>query len=694
MSLVEYEVRGAIGVIAVNNPPVNALSIGVPRQIIESLAAGNADTRVTAFVLCGKGRGFVAGADIREFGKPRPEGEPDLRDTIAAIEASPKPVVAAIHGNALGGGLELAMGCHYRVAAADASLGQPEVKLGIPPGAGGTQRLPRLIGFEKALDMIVDGTPIRASEGHGLGLIDEIVHGDLGAGAAHFAEHAAAARSVHPRARESAAKPKDPMLFERKRESIARRAGARRAPYACIDCVEAAALPFHEGIARERAIFEECVASSEAAAMRHVFFAERAAGRVPGLEKDAARAIETAAVIGGGTMGRGIAIAFADTNIPILLMDADEDALQRAQAAVARSYAAAVAKGRLGQAEADRRAGLISYTLRPEDAGDADLVIEAVFEDLPLKKKTFRRLDGLCKPDAILASNTSYLDIDAMAAETGRPERVLGMHFFSPANVMRLLEVVRTATCSDETLATVMALAKRLRKVAVVSGVCDGFIANRMAVGYRREAWFLLEEGALPHQVDRVMTEFGMAMGPFAASDLAGLDIGWRKRKADEATRDKTLRYSPVADRLCEAGRFGQKTGAGFYRYQAGSRAPQRDEAVERLIAALSRELGIERRSIDDAEILARCLLPIINEGARILEEGIALRASDIDIAWVAGMGFPDYRGGPMFHADTMGPADVYDAVRRHHEQTGDVRWQPAARLRDLAEGGGRFGEQ
>jgi 3-hydroxyacyl-CoA dehydrogenase len=695
MSLVNYETRGSIAVITVHNPPVNALSVGVPRGIVEALETGNADNAVRAFVLIGAGRGFIAGADIREFGKPLPPGEPTLHDTISAFETSAKPVVAAIHGNALGGGLETAMGCHYRVSVANANLGQPEVKLGFPPGAGGTQRLPRLIGMRKALDMVVGGSPIKASEGQTLGLIDRVIDGDLLTGAIEFAEDMLAKRDAHPTVGERALVIEEPDLFEKKRKAIARRAGGRRAPYACIECLEAAAtLSFREGLAREHAIFEEMVASDESNAMRHIFFAERQASKIPGLPKGMTpRAIESGAVIGAGTMGVGIAMSFASAGIPVLITDNQQESLKRGMQTVVRNYAATVKKGRLTQSDMDRCMALITPAAALDDVRDADMVIEAVFEEMSLKKEMFKRLDGICKPGAIIASNTSYLDINEMAAETRRPELVLGTHFFSPANIMRLVEVVRTTSCSDETLATTMALVKRMRKIGVVSGVCDGFIANRMAVGYRREAWFLLEEGALPHDIDRVMESFGMAMGPLAVGDLAGLDIGWRKRRAEEGTRDPNVRYSTVADRLCEQGRFGQKTGGGFYRYEEGSRTRQRDETVEQMIVDLSAELGIERRPIGDDEILERCLYPLINEGAKILEEGIALRASDIDITWVTGMGFPDYRGGPMFYAEQKGLPEVYKTMCRYQEQQGDL-WQPSALLRDLAESGRSFSDR
>ncbi|MFQ5959560.1 MAG: 3-hydroxyacyl-CoA dehydrogenase NAD-binding domain-containing protein, partial [Alphaproteobacteria bacterium] len=561
---VEYAKRGGIGVITVDNPPVNALSVGVPQGIIDALDQGASDPEVEAFVLMGAGRTFIAGADIREFGKPHPPGATTIRDVIDRLEAAPKPVVAAIHGSALGGGLEVAMGCHYRCAVASARLGQPEVKLGIIPGAGGTQRLPRLVGVEAALEMIVGGEPITAEKARALGLIDAIVAGDLAAGAAAFAERLAAEGRPPRKARDDDAKLGDgaDALFDAMRQRVARRARGQLAPFHCIDAVEAAVkLPFDDGIARERELFEECLASPQSKALMHVFFAERAAAKVEGISKDTPTLpINTAGVVGAGTMGGGIAMCFANAGIPVTLLDRSQEDLDKGLARVRANYEAALRRGRLDQGEMDARLARIAPRLDYGDLADADIVIEAVFEEMDLKREVFRALDKAVRPAAILATNTSYQDVDALARETRRPERVVGTHFFSPANVMRLLEIVRGEATDAETLATAVKLARTLGKVGVVVGVCHGFVGNRMLSGYLREANFLLEEGALPQQVDRVIQDFGFPMGPFAVGDLAGLDIGWRVRKAQAATRPKHLRYSPIADRLCEQGRFGQKT--------------------------------------------------------------------------------------------------------------------------------------
>jgi 3-hydroxyacyl-CoA dehydrogenase len=695
MSLVKYQACTNIGVITVDNPPVNAVSIGVPRGVIAHLDAANADPSIEALVLHGCGRGFIAGADIREFGKPHPVGEPTLSDMINALEASGKPVVAAIHGNALGGGLETAMGCQYRVAAPDTNLGQPEVKLGLPPGAGGTQRLPRLVGMRKALDMIVGGAPIKACDGAKHGLIDELIEGDLVEGAIVFAKRMLSEHSAHPSVCSRPVIVEDENMFDEYRKSIAKRARGRRAPYDCIDCLEVAArLPFGEGLNRESEIFQTAMASVESQAMRHVFFAEREAAKIQGLSKDVKpRDIKSAAVMGAGTMGGGIAMNFANAGIPVVLLDQTQEFLDRGMTTIEKNYAATVSKGRLSETAMQHCLALIKPTLDVLDIADADIVVEAVFEEMPIKKQVFKRFDEVCKADAILASNTSYLDVNELAAVTSRAGQVLGTHFFSPANVMRLLEVVRADSVSEQTLASVMGLAKKMRKVAVVSGVCNGFIGNRMLEGYFRESAFLIEEGALPQDVDRVMVDFGMAMGPFAVSDLAGLDIGWRKRKAEASGRSNQQRYSVIADRLCEQGRYGQKTMAGYYRYEEGSRAALPDASVEALIFTASSEAGIERRQISDQEILERCLYPLINEGAKILEEGIAQRASDIDTVYVSGYGFPDYKGGPMFYADTVGLDKVHAAICQYQSVHGET-WRPAALLKRLASVGGRFQDQ
>ena len=694
MSLVKYEKRGGVGLVLVDNPPVNAFSVGVPRGIMDALAGAAADAEVSAVVLAGRGRTFIAGADIKRLGA-WPEGEPNLRDAIDRCEASAKPVVAAIHGHALGGGLELAMACHYRVCTADARLGQPEVKIGVPPGAGGTQRLPRLVGVEKALRMILSGTPITGTEAVQIGLVDRAVEGDLIDEALAFAAERAAGGGPHPRARDREVQLDDPGIFDATRKQIERRARGQRAPYACIECVEAAVqLPFDEGIAREYEIFDAQVRSPEAAALRHVFFAERQIARVPGIGKDiAARDVRGGAVIGAGTMGSGIAMNFANAGIPVKLFDVGREQIDRAMAAIERNYASTVSKGRLSEAAMRERLARISPVLELDAVASADFVIEAVFEEMALKLETFARLDAICKPEAIIASNTSYLDVNRIAAATGRPSQVLGTHFFSPANVMRLLEVVRTDGVSDEVLVTALSVGRRMGKVPVVSGVCHGFIGNRMLEGYLREAAFLVEEGALPQDVDRVLTDFGFPMGPFAVSDLAGLDIGWRSRREHRAAEDERRYSGTIGDRLCERGCFGQKTGSGYYRYEAGSRTPIPSLEVEAIIKKVSADLGIERRSIDDEEILSRCIYPLIKEGANVLDEGIALRAGDIDIVWLNGYGFPAHRGGPMHYADSVGIETIHRGVRRYHERHG-AWWEPSPLLERMAKEDTTFAER
>ena len=685
---------GAVGIVTIDNPPVNAMSPGVPGAILARLSEAQADGAIDAVVLRGGGKGALAGADIRSFGKPWPEGEPTLRDVIPAIERSAKPVIAALAGYCLGGALELALSCHYRVASRETQVGQPEVALGFPPGAGGTQRLPRLAGVEKALAMIVDGTPIDATEAAEHGILDRVIDGDLREGAIAFAGEQIAAGPPHPLARDRTPALKDPDIFAATRERLERRARGQRAPVACLECVELALeLPFDEGIRKEREIFEACMASAESRALRHVFFAERAARKVPGIDKTTpVRPIEIAAIVGAGTMGRGIATCFANAGIPVRLMDSDPQALDRALSAIHSDYEGRVARGRIGAADAEARIGLIEPIESLERVAGADLVVEAVFEEMPIKEEVFRALDSVCDAGAIIASNTSYLDVNHLAdLVPGRRGNVLGLHFFSPAQVMRLLEVVRTDSASPETLATVLALARRLGKLAVVAGVCHGFIGNRMLEGYAREVRFLLEEGASPVEIDIALTGFGMAMGPCAVADLAGLDVSWRKRKADAHLRDPSKRYSAVADRLCERGRFGQKTGAGFYRYEPGSRAPIPDPEVDALIAEIAAESGINRRTIDANEIVERCLYPLVNEGARILDEGIALRASDIDLVWINGYGFPRWRGGVMHWADAVGLDAVHSAIARFDES--QDFWEPAPLLSRLASEGKGFAD-
>ncbi len=685
---VSLDRRGRVAVLTVDNPPVNALSQHVRQGLREGLAQAVADPGASAVVLACAGRTFIAGADITEFGKP-PQ-PPVLWEVLDAIERSPKPVVAAIHGTALGGGLEVAMTCHWRVGVRGARLGQPEVKLGLLPGAGGTQRLPRLVGVEKALQMIVGGDPIGAEEAHGLGLLDEIIEGDLTAGAVAFAERVVAEGRPLRRVRDldakvTAARDK-PEIFADFRKSVARQTRGFRAPEACIRAVEAAVhLPFDQGIARERELFVELLQSPESKAQRYFFFAEREAAKIPDVPADTpTRDVKKAAVIGAGTMGGGIAMNFANAGIPVTVVEVSKEALDRGLSVVRKNYEATAAKGRLTQSDVEKRMGLIRGTTDFNEIRDADMIIEAVFEEMPIKKEVFGRLDKLAKPDAVLATNTSTLDVNEIASATGRPESVIGMHFFSPANVMRLLENVRGARSSKTTIATAMAVGRKIAKVPVLVGVCHGFVGNRMLHQRGTQAEKLILEGALPHQVDKVLTDFGFPMGPFAMGDLAGLDVGWRIRKGRGVK-------SPVADRICELGRFGQKTGAGYYRYEKGDRTPIPDAEVEKIIVDVATAQGITRRPISDEEILQRLLYPMVNEGAKILEEGLAIRASDIDVIWVYGYGWPVYRGGPMFWADQIGPKTIRDRMQEFQRKTDDDFWRPAALLSKLADQGKGF---
>ena len=694
MSLVNYEKRGAIGVVTVTNPPVNAMSPGVPKGIVNGVAQANADDDVKAIVLIGAGRGFIAGADIRYFSLPWPDGEENFSDVIRNFEGSGKPIIAAIHGHALGGGLEVAMACHYRVIVPTAQIGQPEVKLGFPPGAGGTQRLPRLAGVKAGLDMIVSGNSVRAPQAAGLGIVDKVIDGDLLEGALAFAQEVAAAGGPHRLARNIEAKLDDPGIFEAKRQEIKRRARGMRAPYACIECVEAAVeLPFDEGIKREREIFDVCVASDESKGLRHVFFAERAAGKIPGIAKDIElKPVALAGVLGAGTMGGGIAMNFANAGIAVRILEQNQDALDKGMARIEKNYANTVSKGRLSQGDMDKRMGLIEPILDFAHLGDVDMVIEAVFENMDVKKEVFAKLDAVCKPGTILTSNTSYLNVDDIADTVpGRKGDVLGTHFFSPANVMRLLEVVRTASVSDQTLATVMDIGKRMRKLPIVSGVCHGFIGNRMLEGYFGEAAMMVEEGAAPQEVDKVMYDFGMAMGPLAVSDLAGLDIGWSKRKEAGGGEAVYERGSFISNKLCEMGRFGQKTGRGYYIYEKGNRTPVPDAEVAQLAEDAAAYFSIETRGFSEQEILERCMYPLVNIGAQTLDEGIALRASDIDLVYINGYAFPAWRGGPMHWASTVGLKNVYDAVCGYHDKLGFAHWKPAPLLKRLADEGKTF---
>ena len=681
---------GAIGVITVDYPPVNALGAAVRDGLMACLNEALADPEIKAMVLLGAARTFIAGADIREFGKPR-TGTP-LPAINEAYEYAEKPIVAAIHGTALGGGLEVALCCHYRYAVPSAQVGLPEVKLGLLPGAGGTQRLPRLVGVETALDLIVNGRFVPAAKAKELGIIDEIGD-DLEAGAVAYAERLVAEGAPLKRIRDldcSAA----PEVFESFRKSIARAARGFKAPWICVDAVEAATnLTFDEGLEKERELFTELVASSESAAQRHVFFSEREVAKIPDVPRDTpVNKIAQGAVIGAGTMGGGIAMNFVNAGIPVTVLEMNQEALDKGLVTIARNYQNTVNRGRLSQDEMDDRMGLISTTTSYDDIADADLVIEAAFEEMEIKKQIFAKLDEVMKADAVLASNTSTLDIDQMADATDRPGQVIGMHFFSPANVMRLLEVVRGGASSPETIATAMQLGRTMGKTSVLVGNCHGFVGNRMLHGYTRQAAFLLEEGALPQQVDKVIYDFGLPMGPFTLGDMAGLDIGWRIRKAQAAERPSNRRYSPVADKICELGRFGQKTGAGYYRYEEGNRTPVPDPEIEQLIVATSAELGIERREISDDEILKRCMYQLINIGAQILDEGMALRASDIDIIYIYGYGFPAYRGGPMCWADEMGLDNVLAEIKAFHAEHGED-WAPAPLLERLVKEGKSFAD-
>jgi 3-hydroxyacyl-CoA dehydrogenase len=687
--LVLLSIQGNTGILTVNNPPVNALSPGVPEAILDGLARHIADPEVANIVLIGAGRTFIAGADIKEFGKVvtgESKGH-NLLPLMLAMEDSPKPVIVALHGTALGGGLEVAMGGHYRVAVPSAQLGQPEVKIGLIPGAAGTQRLPRLAGVERAARMCAFGEPISASEALAAGIVDHIVEGDLLPGAIAFAR----AQTACPRPRERAVAPAPPGFFDALRAEVRAARRNQTAPLAAIDAIEAATrLPFPEGCARERELFNQCLFGPQSKALIHAFFGEREVAKIPGLSKDTpVREIRRAAVIGAGTMGGGIAMCLANAGIPVLLRDASQDALDRGLSTIRRNYANSVAKGRFPQHVMDQRLALITPQLSSDGFSAVDIIIEAVFENMALKKEIFAEIDRLARPGCILATNTSTLSIDEIASATARPHDVIGTHFFSPANVMRLLEVVRGAATSPDVIASAMSLARRLNKVGVLAGNCRGFIGNRMIHCYLREAQFLVEEGASPQQVDRVLYDFGMAMGPLAMGDLAGLDVGWRIRQEFRHLEKPGIRQPRIADALCELGRFGQKTGAGWYRYDA-NRKPSPDPEVDALIARVSAELGIERRPIDDAEILDRTLLALVNEGYRILEEGIALRPVDIDVVYLTGYGFPAYRGGPMFYAVQRGLDNVLARIEEFDARHGEL-WEPAPLLVRLAREGRSF---
>lgn len=690
---VQFERRANLALITVNNPPVNALSQPVRQGLLDAFRAAEEDARVDAVVLLCAGSTFIAGADIKEFGKP-PQ-EPSLPELVNAIEACSKPSVAVLHGTALGGGLEVALGCHYRIARSDTRVGLPEVKLGLLPGAGGTQRLPRLAGVAKALEMIVSGAPIAAADACENGIVDELCDGDLVAAGSAFAQRLlAAGRGVRRSGEQRIASVEvdSALLIEAKRAEVRKRLPGLFAPLRCVSAVEAATLlPLTEGLKRERELFQECLASPQRAALVHAFFAERQAGKVSGVPADTSvREIKCAAVIGGGTMGVGIALCFVNAGLPVKLLEVNAEALDRALQRARDIYAASVTRGSLAQAAMDQRLSLLEGVTDYAALADVDVVVEAVFEDMGVKRQVFEQLDAVCKAGAILASNTSSLDLNAIAALTRRPADVVGLHFFSPANVMRLLEVVRGEQTSAEVLASAMALGKRLKKVAVVVGVCDGFVGNRMVFQYGRESEFLLEEGATAQQVDAALRDFGMAMGPLAMRDLSGLDIGMAIRKRQRETLSVEYRLPCLLDKLCAAGMLGQKTGKGFYLYPAGSRTPQPNPELAALLEAASRQQGIERRELSADYIVERSIFALINEGAKILEEGIAQRASDIDSIYLNGYGFPAFRGGPMFYADQLGLDQVLARVREFHQRFG-AWWQPAPLLEKLAAEGRTF---
>jgi 3-hydroxyacyl-CoA dehydrogenase len=698
--LVSLTREGEIGVITVNNPPVNALSPGVPEGIAAAVEQIKNDDSIKGGVLIGAGRTFIAGADIKEFGKiTSGQRKRDLNflEVIKAIEDCPKPMVAAIHGTAFGGGLEIAMGFHYRVAVPSAQVGQPEVKLGIIPGAAGTQRLPRLAGVAKATQMCADGNPVGAKEALELGIVDRIVEGDLLQGAVAFLREKIAGGERPPKTRERNDKLGDEAtnaaIFVAARAQAKKAARGMMAPMAAIDAVEAATkLPFEEGCAREAELFKQCLFSDQSKAMIHVFFGEREVAKIPDVSKDTELLeIKTAAVIGAGTMGGGIAMNYANAGIPVIVREVTQEALDRGMATIRKNYENSVKKGRFTQEVMDRRMSLIKPQLGYDGFEEADIITEAVFEGMELKKQVFGELDKIAKPGAILASNTSTLNIDEIASATSRPEFVIGHHYFSPANVMRLLEIVRGKATSKEVIATSMALSKRLKKVGVLVGNCYGFVGNRMLHQYGREAQFLVEEGAAPQDVDGALYKFGMAMGPLAVGDLAGLDVGWRIRKEHAHLQKPGVRYPKVADRLCEMGRYGQKTGAGWYKYDENrNRIP--DPEVDALIEQVAVEQGIKRRKITEEEIIERAQYALINEGAKILEEGISLRAVDVDIIYINGYGYPAWRGGPMWYADTVGLKKVYERVSQFHEEHGEL-WEPAPLLKRLAEAGKTFAD-
>ncbi len=693
---VHYELRGSVALMTVDDPPVNPLSSGVRQGLHDGISQALEDDNVSAIVLTGAGRAFIAGADISEFGGAATG--PSLHDCLNRMDDSPKPIVAAINGTAFGGGLEVALCCHYRVIAPRAQVGLPEVKLGLLPGAGGTQRLPRLIGAEKALDFMLSGDGIPGPQAQALGIVDEVIDGDIVDGAIAYAEKivvdGGAVRRIRDESSIVAADRDRPEIFDTARKQAARRMRKRFAPEMIVQCVEAAVNvgDFDAGMKVEQENFAKCLEHPQREALIHMFFAEREVAKIPDVPKDTPTIdIEKAGVIGCGTMGGGISMSFLNVGIPVTVLELDREALDRGMGVIRRNYDIQVQRGRMSAEEVEQRMSLLTGTTSYEDLGDADVVIEAVYENIDVKVETFRKIEAVAKPGAILASNTSGLDVDRMAAATSRPEAVIGLHFFSPANVMRLLEVVRGEDTSKTVIASSMKLGKTLNKIAVLSGNAPGFIGNRLLGGYTRQAGEIILQGATPYQVDNVLLGFGMPMGPFQMNDLVGLDLGWRARKLSGMKPEDVPITARVADKLCELERFGQKTNRGYYIYPEGSRAGQADPEVVEMVEQTSAELGIVRRDIDDEEVLKRCLYPLINEGARILEDGIAIRPCDIDIVYINGYGFPEVTGGPMFWADQQGLDNILADIKKFQEEYGGDIWKPAPLLERLVSEGKTF---
>lgn len=695
MAGARYEVRGNIAIISMDNPPVNGLGYDNRLGIVNGLNKANADDAVNAIVLTGLGKAFSGGADIREFGTAKAGMEPSLHAVIRYVEQSAKPVVAAIHSVVMGGGLELALGCHYRVCAKGTQVALPEVKLGLLPGAGGTQRLPRVIGLQQALNMIVSGATVMSERFAGTKLFDEIVDGEPVAPAVAFAEKIVANGSKKPLVRDIPMKdPQAEGYLQFARNTVKAMSKGYPAPMNCLEAVAASvSLPFEQGLKRERDLFMELMASNESRALRHLFFAERAASKIPDIGDEVqARPVAKLAVIGAGTMGGGITMNFVNVGIPVVMLETTQEALDKGMKTIRTNYENSAKKGKLKPEQVEQRMALIQPTMSYADIAHCDMVIEAVYEDMAVKEKVFTQLDSVMKQGAILATNTSTLDVDKIAAFTKRPQDVIGTHFFSPANVMRLLEVVRGKQTAKDVLATTMKLAKTIKKTAVVSGVCDGFIGNRMIEQYSRQGLLLLEEGCTPAQVDKALESWGMAMGPFRMADLAGNDVGWYIRKRRYIERPD-MKYPKIADKLCELGRFGQKTGKGWYQYVPGKRDAIPDPIVDDLIVKHRESLGLKPRKISNDEIIHRLIFALVNEAAKILEEGIALRASDIDIVYITGYGFPAFRGGPMCYADTMGLFNVVQSM--HHfaanPHAAPEFWTPAPLLSRLAQEGKGF---